>query len=207
MIRLRAPRTQTSKSRVALAIARLRAAPVHTSLSRYADRLGDVAVLVDAHLSLAGAGQGGSREAYALNRAALIMLTGHFSGYVVDLFEERWGIKYGAGSVPARLTDNFNNPWPTEIDKLYRSLGFMQFVASVDPRGTKLDADVRRNMLPTLVREPRRRTDYRVRPVITELVQIRNASAHGGSVLVRMRDVTNYLDDTVALAIAMDRAV
>ena len=200
-------RTQTSEARVALAVARLRGAPRHTALSRYADRLGDIGVLVEAHLALAGAGQGGSREAYAINRAALIILTGHFAGFVVDLFEETWAERYGPNSIPARLTDNFNNPWPGEIDKLYRSLGRTGFVALVDPRGGKIDADVRRHRLPTLVREPRRRTDYRVRAVISELVQIRNASAHGGSVLVRMRDVTNYLDDTVALAVAMDRNI
>ena len=202
----RRPRSQTSKSRVAAAITRLRKSPKHLALSRYGDRLGDVAVLVEAHLALAGAGQGGSREAHALNRAAITTLTGHFAGYVIDLFDECWAIKYGANSVPARLTDNFNNPWPAEIDKLYRSLGHSGLTLSCDPRASKLDAEVRRHILPTLVREPRRHTDYRTRTVIAELVQIRNASAHGGSVLVRMRDVTNYLDDTVALAMAMDRA-
>jgi hypothetical protein len=204
--RRRRPRTQTSKSRVVAAIARLRRNPQHTALSRYADRLGDVAVLVEAHLALEGAGQGGLRNAYAINRAALTTLTGHFAGYAVDLFEECWALKYGAASVPARLTDNFNNPWPAEIDRLYRSLGHQGLTLACDPRALKLDADVRRYSLPTLVREPKRRTDYRIRAVIGELVQIRNASAHGGSVLVRMRDVTNYLDDTVGLAIAMDMA-
>lgn len=199
-------RTQTSKFRVAAAIARLRKSPKHTALSKYGDRLGDVAVLVDAHLALAGAGQGGLREAYAVNRAALTTLTGHFAGYVVDLFDECWGLKYGPTSIPARLTDKFDNPWPAEIDKLYRSLGHPGITLSCDPRASKADADVSRHSLPTLVREPKRRTDYRARTVIAELVRIRNASAHGGSVLVRMRDVTNYLDDTVALAVAMDRA-
>jgi hypothetical protein len=200
-------RTQTSRARVALAIARVRSSPAHAALAKYGDRLGDIAVLVDAHLSLAGAGQGGSREAYAINRAALIMLCGHFSGFVVDLFEECWAARYGAHSIPARLTDNFNNPWPTEIDRLYQSLGHIGLTISTDPRASKREMDVRRHVLPTLVREPNRRTDYRVRSVVAELVQIRNASAHGRSVLVRMRDVTNYLDDTVAMALAMDRAL
>ncbi len=205
--RVHPPGSQSSKERVSLAIGRLRAAPRHASLSRYADRLADIEVLIDAHISLAGPGQGGSRQAYALNRAALVILTGHFAGFVVDLFEEVWATKYGAGSVPARLTDNFNNPWPKEIDRLYRSLAHTSLTISVDPRPAKSMVDHRTLSTPTQVREPRRRTDFQVRSVVAELVQIRNASAHGGSVLVRMRDVTNYLDDTVALAIAMDAAV
>jgi hypothetical protein len=205
--RVHPPGSQSSRERVTLALGRLRLAPRHASVSRYADRLADIEVLIDAHISLAGPGQGGSRQAYAINRAALIMLTGHFAGFVVDLFEEVWAGRYGAGSVPARLTDNFNNPWPTEIDTLYRALSHPKLTISVDPRSSKLALDHRGLIMPTQVREPKRRTDYQVRSVVAELVQIRNASAHGGSVLVRMRDVTNYLDDTVAMAVAMDAAV
>ena len=201
-----APGSQTSKARVGAALARLRAAPRHAALIRYADRLGDVDVLVDAHLSLAGAGQGGSREAYAINRAALVILVGHFAEFVVDMFEEVWAASYGAGSLPARLTENFNNPWPKDIDTLFKSLGHTSLTIAVDPRRAKRDSD-HHVATPTVVREPKRRTDYKVRAVVAELVHMRNASAHGGSVHVRMRDVTNYLDDTVLLAIAIDRVV
>lgn len=170
--RVRAAGSQTSKERVRLAIARLRTAPRHVALSKYADRLADIGVLVDAHLSLAGPGQGGSRQAHALNRAALIMLTGHFSGFVLDLFDESWAAKY-VGSKPVRLTEGFNNPWPREIDKLYQSLGYIGLTGQVDPRSTMPRVDVSAFVLPTLVREPTRHTDFCVRSVIDELVLMR----------------------------------
>lgn len=201
------PGPQSAGVRISTEISRISSVATHAATRAYADRLADLLTLVAAHHALQGDGQGGHRTAYALNRAALVVLTGHFQGFAVDLFEEAWQAKY-PGSVPARLTRGLSNPWPREIDALYESLGRKRICRALEPRTSKTsvpESDLVTYSEPTLVRAGR--TRYQLQSVVGEMVAMRNQSAHGGMLNIRLRDVTNYLVDTVVLALTLDSAV
>lgn len=198
------PRTrdQQAEKRIATKVEKLKTSAKHDATKKFADRLRDLSLVVEAHRSLTGGGQGGYKQAHALNRAALVLLCGHFQGFVLDLFQETWEGTY-PGSYGEWLVRGFSNPWPSDIDALFKYVGQTSLTATVDARKTKLPSPGIK--APTVVRAGR--TKYTVRAVIQEMILVRNQSAHGGRLSVSLRDVTNYLEDTVLLALAMDAAV
>ena len=199
-------RDQSAGVRAATEIARLNAGR-HQTTRDLAARLDDLVQMIRAHEGLKGKGQGGSRKLYALNRAAVIMLTGHFQSFITDLFSEVWASQY-PGSSPDRLVSGFGNPWPDEVDSLFGLLGFDKVTRIVEPR--KAMTSRSRQVLSRLT-EPDQvragRAKYQARSVVGELVAMRNRSSHGAQLRLRLRDVTNYLIDVVRLALALDGAV
>jgi hypothetical protein len=198
----RPPRDQQADKRVRAKVNKLTSSARHGATRAYGARLEDLLLLIQAHRSLTGGGQGGYKQAHALNRAALVLLCGHFHGFVLDLFQETWEIRY-PGSFGAWLVRGFHNPWPAQVDAIFGYVGHPRLMAWVEARPTMLPAPNVR--APTAVRNGR--TKYTVRAVIEEMIVVRNESAHGGRLGLRLRDVTNYLEDTVLLALAMDAAV
>lgn len=135
------------------------------------------------------------------------MLTGHFQGFVGDLFVEEWDKRYPSSSGAALLERvRLNNPWPDDIDRLFAVLGVPGLTKSCDPRAAAPNTRPSTNLgSPRFARE---RSKHQARQVIAEMVALRNRSVHGGTtVSVKLSDVTSYLTDTVSVAIAMSRAL
>lgn len=199
--------SQAADARISRQLSRLASHRGHVAVAEYGRRLRDVAQLIAAHQAKGGTGPGRRVDLDAVDRAALVMLTGHFQGFAGDLFVEAWDIRY-PGASGAALLDRlrFSNPWPDDIDKVFAILGIATLTKTCEPRPGASSAGPPRNLIsPHFGRE---RTKHQVRQVIAEMVGLRNASVHGGTaVAVKMSDVTSYLTDTVSLAIAMSKAL
>lgn len=196
--------SQAADARIQRQVARLTAASSrHRAVADYALRLDDLLQLVRAHHAVGGTGAGRRRGLDAVDRAALVMLTGHFQGFVSDLFVEVWGQKFPGSPGEALLARlRFNNPWPDDIDRLFEVLGHKTITKTAEARST---AD--RSEPPKAATRPtfvRKRKQHQVRQVIAEMVGLRNAAVHGGAaVQVKLGDVTRSLIDAVTLAIRM----
>jgi len=92
------------------------------SLAALTDRLKDVDQLMAAHRAVAGSKRGRKFEVEGLNRAAVLMLTSHFEGYLEDLMAEALTAVNPKLNAPT-LTGGFHNPWPDRIDQLFAFLG------------------------------------------------------------------------------------
>lgn len=177
----------------------------HRALARFANRLDDLSQLIEAHHARGGRAAGRRSRTQALNRAALVILTGHFEGFALDLFREHWAALY-PGSDPEGLIKrlHFNNPWPNDIDGLFALVGCSGITLRAEGRPSASNAEPRLPLAePAFVRE---RSRHRVRQVVAEMVAVRNAAVHGGAhVRVRLSDVIAYLSEVVYLAHGMSR--
>lgn len=194
----------TAEARIEHEIDRLVTASLkQQAIANFADRLQDLLQVVVAHQAHGGTGPGKRVGLEAVNRAALVMLTGHFQGFVTELFLESWSRKYPGSDIDALMTRiRFNNPWPSDIDALYELVGVSEITQKAEKRPTASKAGP-----PRSVKAPhfsRARSQHQVRQVVAELVAIRNRVVHGGrDVTIRMSDVTSYLADCVTLSIRM----
>lgn len=127
------------------------------ALAALTDRLRDVDQLMDAHRAVGGAQRGRRFEVEGLNRAAVLMLSAHFEGYIEDLMAEALAaLNPHLGVKP--LTGNFHNPWPDRIDELFAFLGMNQPSKSISWQ---------------------RAGNKAVRDNLGKLVRTRNQLAHG----------------------------
>jgi hypothetical protein len=141
----------------------------------------------------------------AVDRAALVVLTGHFQGFVSDLFVEAWDARY-AGSSGAKLLERlrFNNPWPADIDALFSVMNVRSITTKAEPRPSASDTGPRKGLVVPVF--ARRRLQYQARQVIAEMVELRNGAVHGNlATTIHLNDVTSYVIDTVSIAIGMSR--
>lgn len=86
------------------------------------ERLKDVDQLMAAHAAIAGSKPGRKYEVLGINRAALLMLSAHFEGYLEDVMAEALET-INPDLDPAVLIRGFHNPWPDRIDELFAFLG------------------------------------------------------------------------------------
>ena len=179
----------------------------YSAVDDFASRLEDLQQLVRAHQATSGTGRGKRVGVEAVNRAALVMLTGHFQGFVIDLFIEAWSSRFPGSNVqPILARFRLNNPWPSDIDSLFSLVGKAKLTERAEWRPSASKAGPGRTL--TTPAFARSRSGHQVRQVVAELVTIRNRSVHGArDVSVRMSDVTSYLTDCVTLSIRMANRV
>ena len=197
--------SQAADVRTAQAIARLSTHVKYKAVDNYRARLETVEQVILAQLALGGRGQGGHRKTEAVNRAALVMLTGQFQGFVQDLFVEAWNAGHSVNADPEALLQagRFQNPWPAAIDDLFELISVTMITKRNEPRSSALGTKPRSRTItvPVFARAQRR---HQVRQVVAEMVAIRNRIVHGNAgISLRLRDVTVYLSDTVYLAVGM----
>ena len=109
----------------------------YTAIADLANRLEDLLQLVRAHQAASGTGPGKRVGIDAVNRAALVMLTGHFQGFVTDLFAEAWTARFpGSDAQPVLARFRLNNPWPSDIDALFALLGQPKITERAERRPT-----------------------------------------------------------------------
>ncbi len=195
--------SQTADARIQREVARLVASSTHTAVTDYARRLDDLLQVVHAHQAAGGTSVGRRRRLDAVDRAALVMVTGHFQGFVSDLFVEVWSQTYPKSpgeAVLARL--RFNNPWPNDIDDLFEIIGHKRITKAVEMRkSASTDGPLKTLTQPAFVRE---RSRHQVRQVVAEMVCIRNAIVHvRTTVNLKLSDVTSYVTETVTLGLRM----
>lgn len=161
--------------------------PSH-SLHALADRLRDVDDLMEAHghVQVAHAPHDPSYELDGMNRAAVLMLSAHFEGFLEELMRESLAaIDPQLDADP--LLRGFGNPWPNRIDELFSFLGMR-----------RPSHDIGWEEAPS----------SHVRDRLEQLVRIRNQVAHGQiDVAVARRDVTSLRSYVEGFARGMDAAV
>lgn len=161
--------------------------PSH-SLHALADRLRDVDDLMDAHahVQVAHAPHDPDYELDGMNRAAVLMLSAHFEGFLEELMRESLAaIDPQLDADP--LLRGFGNPWPNRIDELFSFLG------------------MRRPSHGICWEEA---PSSHVRDRLEQLVRIRNQVAHGQiDIAVARRDVTSLRGYVEGFARGMDAAV
>ena len=183
--------SQAADARVQQELARLRQPAQHQAVANFAERLDDLLQLVEAHQARAGRGVGRRDRTAALNRAALVVLTGHFQGFAEDLFKEEWVLQ-GRTSDPEKLIRRlrFQNPKPDDIDFLFEVAGCDDITVRAEGRTWASSAGPAQGLVePVFARE---RSQHQVRQIVAEMVALRNA--------VRLSDVTYYLIEVVYLA-------
>jgi hypothetical protein len=156
------------------------------SLAALTGRLKDVDQLMAAHRAVAGKKRGRKYEVEGLNRAAVLMLTSHFEGYLEDVMAEALAAVNSKLDAPT-LTDGFHNPWPDRIDQLFAFLGMHKPSRSISWQKAS-NAAVRANL--------------------EKLVRTRNKLAHGTTgVNVYKTDVTSMRKYVEGFAQRFDAAV
>ncbi len=197
------PSGHAADVRAARDIGRLLAARRHAATVRFGLRLDDLLQLIEAHHAVGGREAGRRRRTDALNRAALIVLTDCFEGFVLDLFQGRWATLYPS-SDPAPLLRrmHFNNPWPDDIDSLFALVGIVDITKKAEGRPTASSAAPSRTASePMFVRE---RGSHQIRQVVAEMIALRNVAVHvGAAAKARLSDVTAYLNEVRYLAVEM----
>lgn len=199
--------SQAADARIQRQLDRISSFKGHAAVSAYGHRLGDLLQLVEAHQAKGGKAQGRRANLEAVDRAALVMLTGQFQGFVMDLFVDTWDGRYPSASGAALLEQlRFNNPNPGDIDQLFAVMGVKSITSLAEPRrAASKDGPAKGTTEPLFVRA---RKKHQARQVIAEMVVLRNASAHGSTLVkIQLADVTGYLIDTVLLAIGMSRVL
>lgn len=158
------------------------------SLHALADRLRDVDELMDAHahVQVAHAPADPTYELDGMNRAAILMLSAHFEGYLEELMRESLeAIDPQLDADP--LLRGFGNPWPNRIDELFSFLGMRQPSHEICWEEA---------------------TSSHVRGRLEHLVRIRNQVAHGQiDVSVAKADVTTLRTYVERFSRGMDGAV
>ena len=124
-----------------------------------------------AHAAIAGSTRGRKYEVLGINRAAILMLSSHFEGYLEDLMAEALGAVNPTLHAPI-LTGGFHNPWPDRIDQLFEFLGLSKPARQISWRKAGNKA---------------------VRDNLEDLVGTRNKLAHGTN------GVTVYKSDVVRI--------
>jgi hypothetical protein len=123
-----------------------------------------------AHAAVGGLDPGRRFEVEGLNRAAVLMLSAHFEGYLEEVMAEALA-PLNARLDPHPLTSGFHNPWPDRIDDLFAFLGMDK---------------------PTRAISWQRAGNAAVRSNLEKLVRTRNQIAHGTTgVTVRKFEVTS----------------
>lgn len=130
--------------------------PSH-ALSALTERLTDVDQLMAAHATVGGSDRGRRFNVEGLNRAAILMLSAHFEGYLEDVMAEALAA-LNQQLDPKPLTSGFHNPWPDRIDELFAFLGMSKPSRSISWQ---------------------RAGNTAVRENLNKLVRTRNRLAHG----------------------------
>ncbi len=139
-----------------------------------------------AHRAVAGGKRGRKYEVEGLNRAAVLMLSSHFEGYLEDVMGEALAAVNAKLGAPT-LTGGFHNPWPDRIDQLFSFLGMHKPSRSICWQKAS-NASVRTNL--------------------EKLVRTRNKLAHGTTgVQVYKTDVTSLRKYVEGFAQRFDAAV
>jgi hypothetical protein len=126
--------------------------------------------LMNAHAAVGGKQRGRRFEVVGLNRAAILMLSAHFEGYLEDVMAEALSA-LNQQLDPKPLTGSFHNPWPDRIDDLFAFLGMNKPARNVSWR---------------------RASNQSVRSNLEKLVRTRNRLAHGTTgVTVYKSEVTS----------------
>jgi hypothetical protein len=140
------------------------------ALTSLTDRLTDVDQLMTAHAAVGGTQRGRRFEVEGLNRAAVLMLSAHFEGYLEDVMAEALAA-LNQHLDPRPLTGGFHNPWPDRIDELFAFLGMTK---------------------PSKAVSWQRASNAAVRENLNKLVRTRNRLAHGTTgVTVYKTEVTS----------------
>lgn len=136
-------------------------------------------------------GRGKPKEVDALNRAAYVLLTAHFQGFVDDLHKEV-GLKIigtNAASpedVVKLLGNNRANPHVNVINKMFASLGIYDVMDQISWRNCNNDS---------------------VKKRLTGALETRNKVAHGARERISKANVMQLKDFVVLLADALDTQV
>lgn len=156
------------------------------ALAALTDRLKDADQLMDAHRAVGGDQRGRRFEVEGLNRAAILMLSAHFEGYLEDVMAEALAaINPQLEAKP--LTRGFHNPWPDRIDELFAFIGMDKPSRSISWQRAG-NATVRENL--------------------SKLVRTRNKLAHGTTgVRVYKTEVTSLRKYVEGFAQRFDAAV
>lgn len=156
------------------------------ALAALTDRLQDVDQLMDAHRAVGGDQRGRRFEVEGLNRAAVLMLSAHFEGYLEDVMAEALAAVNPQLEVKP-LTGGFHNPWPDRIDDLFAFLGMDKPSKSISWQKAG-NAAVRNNL--------------------EKLVRTRNRLAHGATnVQVYKTEVTSLRKYVEGFSERFDAAV
>jgi hypothetical protein len=149
-------------------------------------RLTDVDELMKAHAAVGGVEPGRRYDVEGLNRAAVLLLSAHFEGYVEDVMREALAA-LNPRLDPAPLTGSFHNPWPDRIDDLFAFIGLSKPCRSISWQ---------------------RASNASVRANLEELVRTRNRIAHGVTgVRVYKYEVVRYRAYVEGFTSRFDRAV
>lgn len=156
------------------------------SLKALTDRLKDVDQLMAAHRAVAGKKRGRKFEVEGLNRAAVLMLSSHFEGYLEDVMAEALAA-LNPQLEASVLTGGFHNPWPDRIDDLFGFLGMTKPSRSIAWQKAS-NAAVRKNL--------------------EKLMRTRNKLAHGTTgVKVYKSEITSLRKYVEGFAQRLDAAV
>ena len=136
--------------------------------------LNDVSAIL--HELVSEPGRGRPTEVYAMNSAAIALLSGHLQGFVVDLFKEV-AAKIFTGKVKSvetmvDATYTKGNPNPDNINGIFNSLGFSKVL-----NGISWQKMSNKSLLENL----------------RKFNELRNKIVHGTSIHVRKQVVSNYL--------------
>ncbi|MGO9566495.1 MAG: HEPN domain-containing protein [Desulfomonilaceae bacterium] len=133
-------------------------------------------------------GPGRPTEVYALNSAAIALLSGHLQGFVVDLFREVAGITLSGKIRDVQtLTDTANtrgNPNPDNINKLFGSLGFPKVLDGLAWQKMSNQALLKK---------------------LRNFNELRNKIVHGRNERVTKQKVSNHLKVLKNFALHLDR--
>lgn len=136
-------------------------------------------------------GRGKPKEVDALNRAAYVLLTSHFQGFVDDLHKEIGLRIIGTSAndpvaVVKMLGNNRANPHVNVLDRMFASLGLYNIMDAIRWQNCKNDS---------------------VKKRLTAALETRNKIAHGGRESITKANVNQLKDFVIHLADALDAEV
>lgn len=136
-------------------------------------------------------GRGKPKEVDALNRAAFVLLTSHFQGFVDDLHKEVGLLVVGnnainPNNVVKMLGNNRANPHVNVINRVFASLGLYDVMDQLSWRNCN---------------------NQSVKKRLTAALETRNKISHGGRDRVTKANVKQLRDFIVLLADALDAEV
>lgn len=156
------------------------------ALTQLTHRLRDLDQLMSAHAAVGGLEPGRRFDVEGLNRAAVLMLSAHFEGYLEDVMAEALAALHPRLD-PQPLTGGFHNPWPDRIDELFVFIGMDRPSRSISWQ---------------------RAGNVAVRSNLEKLVRTRNRIAHGTpGVGVRKHEVRSLRKYVEGFAQRFDRQV
>lgn len=136
-------------------------------------------------------GKGKPAQVAALNRAAFVLLTAHFQGFVDDLHKEA-AKKLLSGTVKdvdrvVKLSKPRNaNPHIDVIEKMFSGLGVFDVMDGIKWKNCSTKT---------------------VKTRLTNYIEIRNKIAHGGQESIRKKKVQEYKNYLQLLAVKLDGSV